>query len=318
LFRSFALGTALAGGACSNEDSPLAPDPIAPAAEALAPAGTSRIVFSAPGVGGQNDIYSISPDGRDLRNLTQSSANDVEPALSPDGRRIAFARMASSVSEIYVMGADGSRPRPLTSFGQYGPEGDAWDPAWSPDSRQIVFVGYDPRVDPDNGDSDLYVMSASGRNVRLLLGGPDEATNDQQPSWSPDGRRIAFSRSLDVHSVMLVNADGSGIAPFAPCSVARCASPRWSPDGTRLAYKVATSLMIASETGTPEAIADDVFSGRVAWAPDGTRLVFSGLVRNPDGTGQVQLVTISSNGSNRQPVDATPAGALDPSWGKSR
>jgi len=183
--------------ACSDDRAPLGPESENAArlsvAEAAggpnAPALNGRIVFSTLTEAGNLDLFSMNPDGTDRRQLTTSLADALSPDVSPDGRRIVFTRREpGGKEEIYIMNADGSRLRKLTAF---GPGGRAYDPAWSPDGKQIAFSGA-PAVD---NESDIYVMSANGRNVRPLTDfGPTEELDDESPTWSPDGQRIAFAR----------------------------------------------------------------------------------------------------------------------------
>src|SRR3989304_3582025 len=116
-------------------------------------------------------------------------AQELFPAWSPDGRKVAFV----GNSKIYVANADGSGQRRLTRN-----TAQELSPAWSPDGRKIAFVG--------RGDSSLevYVMNADGSEQRRLT---RNAVRDGNPVWSPDGRSIAFESKWQVY---VMNADGSG------------------------------------------------------------------------------------------------------------
>ena len=88
---------------------------------------------------GSGDIYSMNADGTGLTRLTAAAKIDEQPALSPDGTKIAFASRRDDVnglgSEIYVMDADGQNVKRLTSSND-----DDTAPTWSPDGRKIGFL----------------------------------------------------------------------------------------------------------------------------------------------------------------------------------
>ena len=116
---------------------------------------------------------------------------DVQaPAWSPDGRTIVFVSWRDGNGEVYAMDANGSSPRNLTQ----NPAKDV-RPAWSPDGRSIAFVSIrdrHQRMQREFGrpePSDIYVMNADGSGKRNLT---RDRANDDLPTWSPDGRRIAF------------------------------------------------------------------------------------------------------------------------------
>ena len=102
-------------------------------ADSSAQQSHGRIVFYSTRHG-NNEIYTVRPDGGDLRRITNNDWDDVGPAWSPDGSRIAFVSQRDGNREIYVMNADGSNQRRLTNT----PE-DESHPAWSPDGNRIGF-----------------------------------------------------------------------------------------------------------------------------------------------------------------------------------
>lgn len=318
---------ALILAACSDNATPLAPDtPLAPGenapttADAERTSGTptagDRIVFSAPKESMGLNIFSANSDGTDTRDLTPNSLwDDHSPAVSPDGRKIAYVQASPGTTQISVMNADGSRPRLLLSVGG-GVE--VRNPAWSPDGRQIAFAARVAAADGSTGDFDLYLVNANGRNLRLLLGGPGEKEDDHQPSWSPDGTRIAFTRGFSTAGrILLVKADGSDLQEFATC-VEGCANPAFAPDNSGIAYETARRLEVKSGNGLPQVLAINLrlSAGGPAWAPDASRLVYPGtfgegpsprlLVVNRDGTGHTAIITGADTVEQ------------DPTWGSAR
>ena len=127
---------------------------------------------------GSTDIFLRRVGGENPTNLTGDFPGlDVQPAISPDGTRIAF-RSDRDGGGIFLMGASGESPRRITDFG--------YNPDWSPDGERIAFATDQPRLTSD-GRSGLWVVDvATGRTTRIHDSG-------FLPRWSPSGTRIAFS-----------------------------------------------------------------------------------------------------------------------------
>lgn len=173
------------------------------------------------------DIYVVNADGSGQQRLTHNAGRDSNAVWSPDGRWIAF----ESNWQVWIMRADGSGKRRLTRNG-----GRNFAPAWSRDGKRIAFerrLGRRQSVDWCSGCGtalhfEVWVMNADGSEARLLARDPA-----QQPSWSPDGRKIAFKRQIgdrrDRQSdIYVVNADGSGQRNLTR-GADRESLPVWSP-----------------------------------------------------------------------------------------
>jgi serine/threonine protein kinase len=122
--------------------------------------------------------------GRDLRRLTFNTIRDEWPTWSPDGKQIAHSNYQFDKGDIYVTDVTNGATDWL-----YGTEGDDNQPAWSPDSRWIVFV---QRSNDKDAFGRLVLISADGSSPSTLT--PTYATN---PAWSPDSEWIVFARGLD-------------------------------------------------------------------------------------------------------------------------
>jgi eukaryotic-like serine/threonine-protein kinase len=167
-------------------------------------------------------IFVMDANGKRLRQLTIGKVNDGAPAWSPSGGRIAFERR----NAIWTMRADGKVQRRLTRNEK------AHQPTWSPDGRRILFVG----------GRDIWVIGASGGKARKLV------ANASDPSWSPDGRRIAFDGSNEG-GIFVVNADGTGRRRLGDGE-----DPSWSPDGRRIAFSYRGISVMDADGGNPRVI----------------------------------------------------------------
>jgi TolB protein len=182
---------------------------------------------------GDEEVWIVRADGTGLRSLTDHPASDSHPSWSPDGRQIVFCstRGDGENDDIYVVNVDGSGLRRLTDNGL------DWDtfPSFSRDGRKILFRRL-LRARTAAGtlaNSEVMVMNSDGTGAVNLS---QHVWFDGWPSWSPDGRRIAFSSNRsDAYQIYVMNADGSGIARVvdSPYTDVR---PQWLPDGRGLVF----------------------------------------------------------------------------------
>ncbi len=109
------------------------------------------------------------------------------------GGRIVFMRAEHGTTRIYTVNGDGTGLRRMSRFG--GRRIDHVEPSWSPDGRRIVCDHNGKRCDCDgcSWNGELYVIDTDGSRLRRLT---HTKADDARPTWSPDGRRIAFSSGL--------------------------------------------------------------------------------------------------------------------------
>lgn len=154
---------------------------------------------------GTPDIFKISAtDGDILARLTKgpSGAMNVEPAVSPDGSKIAFSSDRSGKPMIYVMDIDGKNVKRLTTVGVYNAT-----PAWSPDGKKIAFAGQ------SEGNFDIFVMDADGSNMIRLTSAKKangKQAHNEDPCFSPDGRFIVYtSNRTGSNQIFISTVDGT-------------------------------------------------------------------------------------------------------------
>jgi TolB protein len=227
----------------------------------ISPEGTS-VVYSAFRETNVYEIYEVTLNGITVR-LTDRLGVLTAPEISPDGRLITFMRWTedSDQYQVWVMDRDGGNPRQVVS-------GSGWDPTWSPDGTRLLFasdrsgqnqlwvVNLDGtglkqitsllvmrgRSDWSPADQivtysgepwnrELFIMEADGSNSRQLT---PTGGNSQGPSFSPDGKWVAFTAYFDQYSdihgceIYIIRVDGTGLRRLTENTYCDY-QPRWGP-----------------------------------------------------------------------------------------
>jgi TolB protein len=258
-------------------------------AKAAFPGENGRLVFgsfasSGPGVNnptGDDEIFTIRPDGTGLVQLTHNKVYDYDPAWSPNGNKIAFSRSGGDATEVYVMRADGTQKIQITD--SPGGNWDNWDPTWSPNGARIAFQS-NRDVTNNNLNTNIYSVRSDGTGERQLT---KNTASDLMPDWSPDGTKIAFyttrysTNANDSSSdIALMNADGSNPRRLTS-TPGFDYDPEWSPNGAWIAFESSGSLykIRVDGTGLKNLTATQVtseYSTDPAWSPDGRKIAFRG------------------------------------------
>jgi dipeptidyl aminopeptidase/acylaminoacyl peptidase len=298
-----------------------------------------------------SDVWMTSWDGRRSLRLTTSKQSESSPRWSPDGRYLAFLSSredSREAAQVWLLDRSGGEAERVTDLA-----GGVSEYAWSPDSKRLALIASDP--DPDSaaaaGDSGngatpkpivinrfqfkedetgylgarrdhLYLLDLTTRKAELVTPG---TYYEQSPSWSPDGRRIAFVSKRRPEFDRTANWD-LYVVEASPGATPRQLTtfegpdmdpdwdgrpPAWSPDGKQLAYVQGGPLkliyyagqklaVVPTSGGVPRVVTPtldrNVLSPR--WSADGSRILFlleddrvTHLAGVPAQGGEVQTLT---------------------------
>jgi TolB protein len=245
---------------------------------------------------GTDDLYVISVDSRNERQLTRTPEAEGNVAWTADGK-ILFASFKDGFSHVYLLDANGENLRELAKV-----PGRAV--TLSPDGKRLLYMAGTWTA------SRLTISKPDGSNPKEIADGSSIAWNIR---WSPDGKQIAFTGRNDPKSevaVYVMNADGSGTRQVTHVSAEAGSTQagRWSPDGRRLAFQVNSRTQKGSAhiwtvelaTGVARKLAahsEAYLDETPSWFPNGKRIAFQSnrsgrmevWVMNDDGTGARQI-----------------------------
>ena len=270
------------------------------------PGRNGLLVYEAQ-IGKHHQLFTIRADGGGARQLTRFADSDaVWAAWSPSGKQLAFERdvytgVRVNRAAIYTMNADGSGQRSLTPTGLNG------RPSWSPDGRLIVFGIRQP-----DKQTTVSLMAANGSRVRTLvstpLAGNDYGIGFDSPTFSPDGKRIAFVWHKNaVAAIFTMKATGGGLKQVTPWQEGSLADKiDWSPNGARIAFSspdpgglpgVSSNVFTVRPDGTGLVKITNLRGGKLhngldSWSPDGRKIAFARI-----GAGKSQIYVMNANGS---------------------
>ncbi|MBN1365117.1 MAG: Tol-Pal system beta propeller repeat protein TolB [Syntrophaceae bacterium] len=214
----------------------------------------------------KSDIYSVSYDGSDIKNITNHQSILMAPCWSPDGNWLAFTSFKRGRPEIYLRNLKNGTEKRIASFaglnlcGSFSPDGrkllltlskdgneeiytvemNTWklqrltnnyaidvSPSWSPDGKKIVFVSN------RSGSPQIYTMDNDGNNVKRIT---YRGNYNSSPSWSPRGDRIVYEGLVNnKYQIFSIDAEGNNPMQLTFES-ANNESPSWSPSGRQIVY----------------------------------------------------------------------------------
>lgn len=262
---------------------------------------------------GDAHIFRTRPFGGDIR-LTQDGTNNNQPSWSPDGRLIAYTSNRSGGTKVYVMHVDGSNVSALTQDDRI-----ELAPVFSPDGRAIAFYSQDP----SSGRTELRIVSLAGdAPVAIRANGKDMGPT--RPSWSADGRRVAFlvQETARTSEAWIANRDGSDARKVSGPAFGGLgkADPAIAPDGRSVVY-------VADMRGSMHLVLTDVVTGaskdltpgslatheNPRWSKDGRWIAFASTRDDPARL-RSDVFVMRPDGSDVRNLTRDPGEDFNPHW----
>lgn len=303
---------------------------------------TAKIAFMSKR-DGNSEIYMMNPDGSEQVNLTQHPSEDYDPAWSPNGKQILFSSNREGPFDLYLMDADGTNVRKVFKNSKY-----RRNPAWSPDGKKVVYEQGTPEKIKQivglflvpRADLTIYIATLNGDSVEKL-------TDGFGPSWSPDGREIAFAVGGRERTPLgIFDLQKRSQKTILSKENRWISSPTWSPRGDKIVFakldgvsfdgqgflfsnKSMLYIVNRDSTGLHQITKDEGKRySSPTWSPDGNELVYTAFgggfqifKMDMDGRNSTQLTHLGR--SNSRPDWFDPFYTVSPSvqllttmWGK--
>ena len=244
-----------------------------------------------------DQICVMNADGSGRKQLTDLGATSFYPSISPDGKTIFFVSRHGGTFDIYSMAMDGGDLERLTNG-----IGTLYAPELSPNGERVVFTNH------GNG---IWIMRADGRNPRALT-----HRDDIDPTWSPDGSRIAFASSRSGRrQLYMMDSDGSNITQLTDLNNMGGRSS-WSPDGTKIAFYRGPEgdrniFIVDVNTKEVTRLTSGGDNLGPSWSPDGTWIAFTSF---RDGNNEIYIIHPDGTGLTR--LTDSPISDWQPRWGR--
>lgn len=247
---------------------------------------------------GNAELYVLNPDGSNPRRLTDTPESELNPAVSPDARRVAFIRRSAGGSMVAVVDVAGGNDRALT-----GLLDQASNPTWSPDGQQLAFTCMLPGTFGD----ELCVVNADGSNLHIVVDEAGQSFVALYPDWDPTRDRIGtVSDIMNPDGAFFFVASTGAAMGSVTTGQTFAISPAWSPDGSRLAFARITSdgdIFVADAvTGNTVNLTNSAgMENSPTWTRDGSSVVYElggNLYRLSASGGAPQPLTVGGLFSN--------------------
>jgi TolB protein len=162
--------------------------------------------------GGSPDVYVADKNGKDLRRLTKTRADESSPCWSPDGQQICFVSRDSGSARLYTIPAYGGKMAQLPTRGV----NTVTEPDWSPDGKTIVFTSQ------YRGGFNICTVPPRGGLAKVIAGGED-------PSWAPNSRTVVITRRVRGKRVLsLLDVETKRVKDIRQAFAGSCSQASWA------------------------------------------------------------------------------------------
>ena len=248
-------------------------------------------------------IYTVTPAGTGETLFPNIPLNAWKPVWSPDGSKLAFQFSVSPSSDISIINADGTGLTKVVN----NAAGFRKNMSWSPNGKQIAYIGTSDLVDPNTAGA-INIVNIDGSGSYRLPGSPGFLDS---VDWSPDGSKFVYSNGAVIS---VINVDGTGIAQLTTVQMTddgatHDTEPHWSPDGTRIIFTRSTinshAIYTMNADGSNIARLFNFGGLQADWSPDGLSVVFQQ---------QNEICTAKTDGTNFKCVTNNIYYEFDPHW----
>ena len=263
----------------------------------------SKLAFSSTGTGNK-EIFICDFDGMAPRQATRTRSITLSPAWSPDGMMLAYTSYQSGRPKIYMKNLVSGAVSLITPMG-----GTNITPAWVPGSPDIAAsLSFE-------GGPGIYLLTREGKIRKRITNKWSEWGIDVSPSFSPDGKNMAFVSNRSGSPQIFVQNLESGNVKRLTYQGKYNTSPSWSPSGRKIAYSGLVGgryqiFTMDANGGEPEQLTNSAGDNESpAWAPDGSMIAFSST---REGASRIYVMT--SYGTEQRRLLSLPGEQTNPKW----
>jgi len=259
----------------------------------------SKIVFVS-NKSGFKEIYKCDFDGYGVEQLTNSRSISMNPALSPDGKHLAYIDFTSGRPTLYIKSLTGG------SVAAVGKSAVSIDPGWRSNSEVAATLSFD-------GNQEIYLVNTDGTLARRVT---NSKSIDISPTFSPDGSKMVFVSSRNGLPQLFIQDLASGDVKRLTFSGRYNTQPSWSPAGDKIVYttwekggEINIFTINPDGSGLMQLTQRCGENKSPCWSPDGEMIVFTS-----NRQGKEKLYVMSSKGGNERLLLQGDGEQTQPSW----